>query len=51
MLPYKVLKVEFSIIDFNAEVLQLTGLALLSLALLIMAGPALRRRIPNELLP
>ncbi len=35
----------------NAEVLQLTGLALLSLALLIMAGPALRRRIPNELLP
>ncbi len=34
----------------NAEVLQLTGLALLSLALLIMAGPALRRRIPNELL-
>ena len=33
----------------NAEVLQLTGLALLSLALLIMAGPALCRRIPNEL--
>ncbi len=29
----------------NAEVLQLTGFALLSLALLIMAGPALRRRI------
>jgi len=34
----------------NAEVLQLTGLALLSLALLIMAGPALQRRIPDELL-
>jgi Ca-activated chloride channel family protein len=34
----------------NAEVLQLTGIILLSLALLIMAGPALRRRIPNELL-
>jgi Ca-activated chloride channel family protein len=34
----------------NAEILQLTGFALLSLALLIMAGPALRRRIPNELL-
>jgi Ca-activated chloride channel family protein len=33
----------------NAEVLQLTGIALLSLALLIMAGPALRRRNPNEL--
>jgi Ca-activated chloride channel family protein len=34
----------------NAEVLQLTGITLLSLALLIMAGPALRRRISNELL-
>jgi hypothetical protein len=34
----------------NAEVLRLTGITLLSLALLIMAGPALRRRIPNELL-
>ena len=34
----------------NAEVLQLTGFTLLSLALLIMAGPALRRRIPDELL-
>ncbi len=33
----------------NAELLQLTGITLLSLALLIMAGPALRRRIPNEL--
>ncbi len=34
----------------NAEVLQLTGIILLSLALLIMAGPALRRRISDELL-
>jgi Ca-activated chloride channel family protein len=34
----------------NAEVLQLTGFTLLSLALLIMAGPALHRRIPDALL-
>lgn len=33
----------------NAEVLQLTGLALLSLALLIMAAPVMRRRVANEL--
>jgi Ca-activated chloride channel family protein len=33
----------------NAAILQMTGIACLLLALLIMAGPALQRRISNEL--
>jgi Ca-activated chloride channel family protein len=34
----------------NAEVLRLTGVALLLLALALMLGPGLRRRTPHELL-